>query len=206
MAVGAIETLDEKAEPAEVRFVQTLTINLLQHQFKEVTEVSVLKESAPFTMIFDGKNGWIKGDGKIVALEKSELVEAKNMSMTVDATHLLTPLLDKQKYKLTAIRMAFVDGKRASEIRVSREGFQDLTLFFDYKTNLLVKMERKALRPQGGECQETRLYKAYQKTNGRLVPGSITLLRNEELVIEMHVVDYTILNEIDPSEFVRPKE
>jgi hypothetical protein len=139
-------------------------------------------------------------------VEAVGLKDFKEMSNVVEATHLITPLLDK-KYKLALIDEAKVDGKPATGIRVSREGFRDLKLHFDKQTHLLVKMERQGLDPLVGmQCQETRLYKSCQKMNGRMVPGSVALLRDGKLVLEMQILDYTVLNEIDPREFARPKQ
>lgn len=42
--------------------------------------------------------------------------------------------------------------------------------------------------------------------NGRMVPGSVTLLRDGKQVSEFQLMDYTVLNEIEPSEFARPKQ
>lgn len=202
----SIDAFDKDAELHEVKIFQTSMIRF-PFQVREVKEATVLGELAIFTTIYDGKNGWLKNNRKVDEIEPAGLQEFKEMSNVVEGAHFLTPLLDKQKYKLTAIRGALVDGRRATGIRVSRQGYRDMKLYFDYKTSLLVKLERKGLDPRVGmECKETHLYRAYQKMNGRMVPGSVALLRNGELAYEMQILDYTELNDIDPGEFARPKQ
>jgi hypothetical protein len=201
----SIDAFDKDAEFHEVRVFQTTTMRF-PFQLKDEKEATVLGESATFTTIYDGKNGWLKNKGKVDEMEPAQLEEFKEMANVVEATYFLTPLLDKQKYKLKETGMALVDGRRAFEIRVSRQGFKNMKLYFDFKTNLLVKMERKGRDPQTGvECTETHLYRSYQKMNGRMVPGAIAMLRNGELAYEMQILDFAELNEIDASEFARPK-
>jgi hypothetical protein len=127
------------------------------------------------------------------------------MSNVLEATHLITPLLDR-KYKLTLVGETKIDGRPATGVRVSRQGFRDLTLYFDRQTHLLVKMERRGLDPLTHmQCQEARLYKDYQKREGRMVPGSVSLLRDGGPTLEFHILDYTILNDVPAEEFARPQ-
>lgn len=155
-AKSSIEVFNKDAELVEVKILQTLTIRL-PYQFKEVNEMTVLGETIPFTTIFNGKEGWIEGNGRVREVEPAGLKDYKEMPNVVESTHLITPLLDK-KYKLTLIGEANVDGRPATGIRVSRQGFRHLKLYFDKQTHLLVKMERKGLDPLVAmQCQETPL-------------------------------------------------
>jgi hypothetical protein len=200
-----MEAFDKDAELHEVKVVQTVTI-AFPFQYKEVKEMSTLGEKATATTIFDGKNGWSNFNGKINELEPIALKEFRQLSNVFEATYLLTTLLNNQKYKVTATRMVHVDGKRATEIRVYRDGFLDMKLCFDLRTNFLVKLERKALDPRfGSECKETRRYRNYQKIGGRMIPGSVAVLRDGELIYEMQTVEFTELDNVNPTEFAEPK-
>ncbi len=201
-----VEVFDGKAEPQEVKVAQTFTIRF-PLQFKEVNELTAMGETMTSTTIFDGKNGWTKFNGRVDDADAEALKGFKDTANVVEATFFLTPLLDKQKYKLKAIGMALVEGRRTAEILVSIEGFRDMKLYFDYRTNLLVKMESKVRDSKTGmECDESRMYRSYEKINGRMVPMTVSILRNGELAVEIQTVDYTELNDVDPKEFARPSE
>src|ERR1043166_2965194 len=138
-----IDTLDKELEFLEVKVFQTTKIRF-PFQITETREATVLSETETYTTGYDGKNAWIKSNGMVNdEKEIAKLEEYKEMPNVFEATHLLTPLLDKKKYTLKETGMKLVDGRRAFEVRVSREGYRNMKLYFDYKTKLLVKMERK---------------------------------------------------------------
>lgn len=202
----SIDILDKNLEWQEVKVAKTLTI-AFPFQFKEVDDYTVRGETKAMTLIFDGKKGWGEFDGKVNALEEAGFRDAHEMSNYVEATHYLTPLLDKKKYQLKSIGMTFVEGRRANEIHVSREGYRDMKLFFDYKTHLLVKTERISNDQRtGAEVTEYRVFRSHQKVNGRMIPAIVAVFIHEELVQEQHLVDYTELNIVDANEFAAPKE
>lgn len=194
------------AQSAEVKLEKTLTMRL-PNQVKEVNVGSLGGQSMLFTSVYDGQNAWINANGKVMDLQPAELADFREMSNMIEATYFLTPLLDKQKYKLSAVGLGVVEGRQVYEIVVSRQGFQDMKLFFDSKTNLLAKMERKGYDPVArAQCQETRFYRLYQKMNGRLVPSLISWMRDGQVVLEMNILEFAVANDVGPEEFVRPKE
>lgn len=200
-----LDVLDEKLEFVEAKINKSLTVQF-PFQFKEVNEITLFGKTSLDTVIYDGKNGWLKFEDKIQDPDERGLNYLRELANVTEATHFLTPLLDKQKYKLKATKMALVDGRRTSEIRVSREGFEDMKLYFDYKTNLLIKSQRKTLDPRFGlDCKEARYFRSYQKMNGRLVPGTVVIHRNGELAYELQTLEYTELENVDAKEFAAPK-
>ena len=196
---------DKDIEFATVKVDQTITIRL-PNQFKEVYEMSTLGETAGGLTIFDGKQGWLTHNGKVSDMEEKGCDDYRELANVIEATHLITPLLDK-KYKLALLDEANVDGRLATGIRAFREGFADLDLYFDKETYMLLKMERQGLDPVvAAQCQETRIYKGHRKINGRMVPASMELLRDGRQIFNFQIVDYTFLNDVDPREFDRPKQ
>jgi hypothetical protein len=69
---------------------------------------------------------------------KDETIQAA----LVQEASLLTPLVEGKKYTIKSDKDAEVNGSPASVVIASGNGLKDLKLFFDQKTNLLVKMQR----------------------------------------------------------------
>src|SRR5439155_8591924 len=90
--------------------------------------------------VLDGDKGWIKiADGEATAMNDDEVAEEKVMVYVQELT-LLTPLKDKA-YKLSSLGEVKVGDSAALGLRVTRDGQRDVSLFFDKKTQLLLKSE-----------------------------------------------------------------
>jgi hypothetical protein len=98
-----------------------------------------------------------------------------------------------------------VGDRPAVGVGVAHEGHKDIFLYFDKETGMLVKSERQAKDPMGGEeyKQETR-YSNFKEVDGVKRPFKLSILRNGEKYIEAEVTEYETLNKLDDSTFAKP--
>jgi hypothetical protein len=123
----------------------------------------------------------------------------------------LTPLLAKPKtFSLKAEADEEVDGKKATVVTVTAkvgekgEKTRDVKLYFDQKTNLLVKTARKGLAPgdpDGGEVPQESLLADYKKIDGLMIPMKTTSVIDGKKFMTMTVSEHVNLEKVDPKEF-----
>jgi hypothetical protein len=186
-----------------LNFEQTVIVRL-PNQLKDVMELDVNNMKIPVVTVFDGKKGWVEANGKLIKLDDKMNAELKEVASMIKFGR-LTPLLDN-KFDLAIIGEVTVEEKPAVGIRVSTKGSKDFSLFFDKKTNLLIKAERQALDAMTGkDVQEERIIRSYQDKDGRKIPHNIVVLRDGKKFLEAEVTEHTPLATVDPSEFAMPK-
>jgi len=149
----------------------------------------------------------INGD-KVVQLENDKPTKLSDtmrqelqQSPAIQEMSLLTPLLDAKKYTLSLAKDEDVNGKPAHAVMVKRKLGKDVTLFFDAKTGLLVKMSRKALNPMEMEVTEESTFSDFQKISGMIVPLKLAVDHDGRPFMSVVVSDYTPLEKIADKEF-----
>ena len=199
-AKGTIEIMG-----MNINFTQTVLIRM-PDQFKDALELDINNMKIPVNTVYDGKKGWVAANGKIVKLDDKVTAELKEVGNLIKIAR-LKPLLDKKNnYELAVIGDVKVEDKEAVGIRVSSKGAKDLSLFFDKKTGVLSKMERQALDAMTGqEVQEERIIRSYKDKDGQKVPHEVVVMRDGKKFLEAEILEYTLLQNVDPSEFDMPK-
>jgi hypothetical protein len=117
----------------------------------------------------------------------------------------LVPLVKEKRYELSLIGEVKVEGKPAIGVRVSAKDQKDINLFFDKETGLLAKMEHRTKEPTGGnEVTEERVILEYQKTReGIPMPKKVVVRHDGKAYLEAEVLEVTLLEKIDDSEFMK---
>jgi hypothetical protein len=116
----------------------------------------------------------------------------------------LTILRDKA-FKLNVIGEMNVNGKPAVGITISKEGKRDVTMYFDKKSNLVVKVERRVRDIQSGqEMNEERIILEYQTVAGRQMPKRVQVNRDGKKMMDAEVVEAQLVERVDDGMFVRP--
>lgn len=127
--------------------------------------------------------------------------EELRRSPAIQEMSLLTPLLNEKVYTLESGKDEDVDGKPAHAVIVKAKGMKDITLWFDAKAGLLVKMKRKALNPEQMEVTEESTFSDFQKASGMIVPLKLAVAHNGKPFMSVTVSDYKPLEKIDDKEF-----
>lgn len=151
----------------------------------------------------DGK-GWIAAGGKTMDMNKEMLAEAREQFHAGKVSGMRG--LDDKDIKLSALGEIKVGGKLALGVRVSREGFRDVNLYFDKDKGLLLKSETRGKDVQGGgeEYTEEKMYADYKKVGDLVMPHKVTALRDGKPFLETEITEVTPAEKLDDNLFAKP--
>jgi hypothetical protein len=130
------------------------------------------------------------------AAEKSELAQAAAMQEIAQ----LTPLLGSEKYTIKAEKDEDVGGMPASVVLVTAKDFKATKLYFDKKSNLLVKTSRKGLAPGMGEPQEVMeetILSDYKPVEGIQTPMKMAVTHDGKKFMNVTVSDVKVAEKSD---------
>jgi hypothetical protein len=145
-------------------------------------------EGGFMTLVLDGDKGWMQA-----------------MDLYANGVTTLTPLKDKA-FKLSLTGETKVNDKPALGIKVSHKDHQDVMLYFDKDSGLLVKSERKTKVPEEGNKEVTQetLYGDYQDIEGAKMSLKITILRDGKKFVEGENFDIKPVDKLDDKTFAKP--
>lgn len=101
--------------------------------------------------------------------------------------------LKDKAYTLSALNGEEVAGKPTVALRVKAKGFQDVDLFFDKQTGLLVKMRYQA-RENDKPVTEEEIVAGYQQVGGVTAPKKIVVKRNGKQIREEEFLKIGLLD------------
>lgn len=185
----------------EAEFTQDVQY-MLPDKLKDNLELSIAGQKITVATVMNGDKLSIEAAGKEVPITddiKKAMSDAVNMMKMAR----LAPLLKDKKYELTLFGEAKVEDKPAVGVRVSAKGQKDITLFFDTKTGLLVKIEHRTVEPgTGNEVGEERIILEYKTDkDGIPLPKKVLVKHDGKTFIEAESVEFAYLEKIDDSEF-----
>jgi hypothetical protein len=124
-----------------------------------------------FSRVVNGKKGWqgsARGTRDLKEAEVAQIVDELYAHWLAS----VVPLKDKG-FEFSLIGNAAVDGKDAVGVRVSCKGRPDVNLFFDQKTGLVIKSERRAKDPgTNQEYTAESIYRDHKAFQGVMWPTS----------------------------------
>lgn len=154
---------------------------------------------------FDGKTLWVTVLGKTMELKDEALIKEIKESYAVERAAGLVGLLGKE-YELSAIGDVKVKDKDAIGIRVSKKGQRDLNLFFDKKSNLLIKTEFRARVAGGGDQEVTqeKYFFDHKDVNGMMSPRRMVMEHDGKQILDLDITETNALETLDPTLFNKP--
>src|SRR5262249_20154243 len=154
--------------------------------------------------VFDGEKGWISVNGQVKDADDKVLEELKEAAYMMKAGR-LTKLLEDKDLKISPLGEAKVDGKDAIGLKVACEKHRDYNIYFDKKTGLPVRIERRVHDFMSGqEVNEERIIKEYTEVEGVKMPKKVELLRDGKKFMNVEVQEVKFLDTVDKSEFEKP--
>jgi hypothetical protein len=174
---------------------------LLPDQFKNVMKMTVFGQKAEVVQIFNAGKMKMTANGMGVPISDGLKNELKN-SMDVHAATEIYPLLDEKRFELSTIDKPEKDGdKEVVGVLVKMKNMQEIKLFFDAKSFLLVKAERKGLDPAEKEVDQQMLFRDYKKIDGIMRPMKNELLFDGKKTGSFEVIELKHLDKVDKKEF-----
>jgi outer membrane lipoprotein-sorting protein len=173
-----------------------------KYRVEMTADIGGLKVSA--IQILNGKKTKmsVKYNGTETAIDPKAKDEVVQSGLLKDVT-LLTPLLDK-KYTLKLEKEADVNGQPAAVVSVTGNGLKEVKLFFDKKTNRLVKTQRRgyANGPAGVvEVNEEIYLSDFKKFDRALLPTAIVQNHDSQKYMTATVTEWKFVDKIDDKEF-----
>jgi hypothetical protein len=156
------------------------------------------------TRVVNGSKGWIQTMGETREMNKGELAEARE-ALYLDRVIALVPL-QGEGFRLSPLGDSKVGDATAVGVKVSHAGHRDVKLFFDKKSNLLLKVESR-VKPQdqgGKEVTQEVVYGGYADVDGVQFPRKLTIKRDGERFIEGESSDIKFPARVPAKEFEKP--
>jgi outer membrane lipoprotein-sorting protein len=155
--------------------------------------------------VVNGDKGWLEDPQGKREMSKEELEEVRNAQNAQQIARL--GVLSEKDYALSPLGEVKVGDKEAVGVVVKHKGYRDVSLFFDKKTNMLLKAETRVKDPQrGGDTEMTQetLYDDYKKVEGAQIPHKVTIKRDGKNYVEAEVTEFKPQEKIDDSVFAKP--
>jgi hypothetical protein len=186
----------------DLPFTQEVAVQ--KNMFKEVMELEAMGNKVLVTSVYNGKQAWIRAGPQDVKVTDEILNEFKDAAYTMG---MMQGMFFKDKnVKFSLIGEAKVKDKDAIGVTIAREGMKDISVYFDKKTGLMAKIEKRGRDIQSGqEVQEERFILEYQDVNGNKTAKKVEVLRDGKAFLEAEVLEVQSLEKIDESEFTQPK-
>ena len=175
----------------------------LPDKYKMTIDADVAGQKLMIVQVANAKKYKQTINGMVIPLKDKERDELLQSAMMQEVSQ-LTPLLDAKKYTIKAEKDAEVDGKAAAVVLVTAEGFKDTKVYFDKKSGLLVKTERKGLAPsmdEPKEVSEETFLSDYKKVEGVLQPMKIVVHHDGKKFMTMTMTESKLMEKADEKIF-----
>ncbi len=164
-------------------------------------ELGAAQERIAVTIVINGDKGWQNTGGATSDLPKERIDELKEEAFVSWLTTLVP--LKKENVDLGVVPDANVNGLPANGIKASVRGHGDVQFYFDKRSGLLTKVERKA-RDLGLTITKESLLGDHREFQGAKLPTKLTELINGKKFTEVTVSSYKLPGKIEDSFFARP--
>jgi hypothetical protein len=176
---------------------------MLPDKLRDSMEMEVMGQKIATLTLMNGDKISLKANGQDVPLDDNLKAEFKSVSQML-AVGRLVGLKDK-KFELSPVGEVKVEGKPALGLRISAKGMNDITMFFDKDSGLMVKLDRRGVDPMTGqEFAEERIVQEYVKVDELPVPKRILVNRDGKKFLEAEILEMKFLEKIDENEFTNP--
>jgi hypothetical protein len=135
---------------------------------------------------------------------KGEELDNHKEELHAEQVQTLVPLLKNKAFTLHSLGEIKVNDRAAVGVRVVSRGHKDVNLYFDRKTSLLAKVERRTLDDAGKEITEETILSDYKDVDGIKVPMKAVIHHDGKKFLETETTEFRFLDQIDASEFARP--
>jgi hypothetical protein len=184
----------------EVPFTAEMATQLPE-KLRATFDVDAGGQKLQMILVVNGNRGWRSAGGAVADLTPLELAELREEAY-ISWVETLLPLRDTA-FQLAALPEVKVDGKPALGVKVSRQGYVDLELYFDKDSHLLVKVARKT-REAGRAVTKERVFAEPKAFDGLRLPSKVQDFTDGRKVAEATVTGYKFPSKVDDNQFAKP--
>jgi hypothetical protein len=164
-------------------------------------ELATANQKINLLLVRAGDKGWRSTGGVVAEMAKEEVAELQEEAQFWWLLGLLP--LRQAEFELTSLPAAMVHGRPAAGIKVARKGYEEVKLYFDKASHLLVKAERKA-KEAGMAVDKELLFSEHKPFDGAVLPTKLTELTNGKKFLEATSIAYQFLGKVEEGTFARP--
>jgi hypothetical protein len=169
-------------------------------KLKNVLKLDFMGQKTNLVQIYNAGTAKMTTNDMVTPLSDAQKDELKE-EVRLQALEGLIVLLDKSCELSLLDKSENVGDKEVVGVLVKSKGFKDAKLFFDKKTNALVKMERRGLDPTDKEVDQVILYSEMKKFDGILRPLKSELKMDGKVLMETETTNYKHLEKVEKKEF-----
>jgi len=173
---------------------------------KSIINLSVAGMQIMVTQVFNDGKGWVMANGEVKEVEKEDLDEHAAMVYVESVTNLFKLGEDKDM-KLSTLGEAKVGDVPVVGVQVTKPGKRDVNLYFDKKTNLLLKAEYRGTDPlTKQECAQEKIFSEYKELLPGIKMASKQLVNNDgKRYMEIEMMEIRAVDRHDDSVFNKPQ-
>jgi hypothetical protein len=157
--------------------------------------------------VLSGDKGWGKlNDMDVSEMDEKQLKDEKRRNY-LSVVSALVIFAKGKGFKIETAGDEKVGDKPAAVLKVTGPDGQDFKLFFDKESGLLVKQMASVpeFGPNGGEFMQESTYSDYKEFDGIKRPTKFELKRDGEKFLSSEVVEFKVLDKVEPDTFSQPK-
>jgi hypothetical protein len=154
--------------------------------------------------VLDGDKAWRKIGDDANKLEDDQLANEKRTAYLLIIGQ-SPSFLKGEGFKVESDEEEKVDGKPATELKVTGPDGKDFEISFDKATGLPVKMTATVVDFQGEEYKQETLFKNYKEFDGIKRASKIETKRNGKKFVDYEIVEFKVLDKADKDAFAEPK-
>jgi hypothetical protein len=155
-----------------------------------------------FVQVLNRNKGWVKFGDDTQEMDKAELATAREEAYSEWVASLLP--LDDKAFELSPLGEITIDKKPAVGVRVSRKGHTDVNLYFDKKTNLLVKTESRIKDENEQEMTEETFSSDYKEVQGTKQAMKFVIKHDGKLHLDGKMTELELVEKQEDSVFAKP--
>jgi len=173
----------------------------LPDRFRANIDLGGGQERISSIVVVNGDKGWQNTGGATAELPKERVDELKEEAFVSFLTTLVP--LKKDNVDLGVVPDANVNGQPASGIKATVRGHGEVDLYFDKRSGLLTKVERKQ-REFGRTITKEIVFADHRDFQGAKLPTKQTELNDGKKFMEVTVGTYKFPGKIEDSVFAKP--
>src|SRR5438105_741111 len=156
-----------------------------------------------FTLVLTGDRGSFKEGGKVQEMTKEQLAQQKESQYAGWVTTLL-PLKDSA-FQRSSLGESTVGSRPVVGIKVAHAGHNDIKLYFDKESGLLLRFEYRLKDARTGkEAEMVTLGGNFKEFGGLKFPTKIDMKRDGKKFVEAEILEVKPMERLDPSVFAKP--
>ena len=172
---------------------------------KTVVKFAIEGMDMEVVQVLNGAKGWKSFLGDVQDLDENDLKFAKD-SMYIDGVTGLYSIKDDKEIKLSPLGDSKVGDKEAVGVLATKKDRPDVKLFFDKKTDLLIRSEYRSQDPVTmQEVLQEKLYSDFKD----IIPGlksamKVSVSNDGKRFMELEITETKLVDRHEDSVFARP--